>query len=85
MKLSTKLKKYAAPAIISGVPIVLLVDSGRAGRYTFGTLADADAMHNKLLAQGCKLLPLNECPVYNGREVIMHYTTTNYKNWCNGQ
>lgn len=91
MKLSTRIKKYVDPALLwSGVPgdicdreIVLMVDHGR--RYVTHSFKAADSMH-KLWTEKWryKLLPLNECPVVNGNnEIIMHYTSTTYRDWCN--
>lgn len=84
MKLSTRIKRYVAPDLISGRKIVLMVDCKEI--IIANTLTEADTVHKELTEKmGCKLLPLNECPVVNGRnEIIMHYTTTTYKDWCNG-
>ncbi|MBO5967286.1 MAG: hypothetical protein J6S14_02175 [Clostridia bacterium] len=86
MKLSTKIKKYTPDVDLgeySLVPIVLMVDCKRDDLWTY-SFAVADEYHRHLTQdEHCTLLPLNECPVYNGYEVIMHYTSTTYKEWCN--
>ena len=95
MKLSTKIKKYV-PAVdlvdTSLVPIVFMVDGKRkfVSRYgheeelSTNSFETADRWHKDLIEnEHFTLLPLNECPVYNGKEVIMHYTSTTYKDWCN--
>lgn len=68
--------------------IVFMVDSSRDFRgkwYQAITLSDADKIHEYLTKKcGCTLLPLNECPVVTEREIIMHYTSTTYKEWCEG-
>lgn len=90
MKLSTRIIKYGNPCgirycgkdgDITDRPIVFMVDLER--RHSTHDLRDADQYHKQLLAGGCTLLPLNECPVFNGQEVIMHYTSTTYAKWCN--
>ena len=95
MKLSTRIKKYVAPELIFGTSrwanpdsdytereIVFMVDfKRRAATYS---LSLADRYHNSLIKEEhCTLLPLNECPVVNDHQIIMHYTSTNYKEWCN--
>lgn len=89
MKVSTKIKKYV-PYVDLGeyslVPIVFMVDGEVAEDGNLYTLnfEIADEYHRYLTKdKHCTLLPLRECPVYNGVEVIMHYTSTTYKDWCN--
>lgn len=99
MKLSTRLKKYVPAVYLYGdgttvskcdfdgeytsCPIVLMVDCKRTGLETY-SLDMADEYHRHLTKdEKCTLLPLNECPVINGKEIIMHYTSTTYKEWCN--
>ena len=87
MKVSTKIKKYV-PMVDLGeycsVPIVFMVDGKMPDEdYWTYNFALADVYHKALTKElHFTLLPLNECPVYNGKEVIMHYTSTNYKEWC---
>lgn len=70
--------------------IVLMVDGKRiykdGGEYATRSLSLADEYHRYLTKdEHCTLLPLNECPVVNSKgEIIMHYTSTTYKEWCNG-
>lgn len=46
-------------------------------------LSDADRIHKRLLGYGWTLL-LHECPVVNSNhEIVLHYTSTTYKEWCN--
>lgn len=95
MKLSTRIKKYVAQDLIFGTSkwanpkgdyterqIVMMVDfQVRAATYS---LSMADEYHRYLTKdEHCTLLPLNECPVVNDKAIIMHYTSTNYKEWCN--
>lgn len=85
MKPSTKIKKYVDPSAWSGleaVPIVLMVDCEK--EYASFNLDRIDEYHDYLTKyRHCTLLPLNECPVYNGKAIIMHYTSTTYREWCN--
>lgn len=88
MKLSTRIKKTCGGwfqcrnglEFIPDTPIVFMVDCKRWSSAIF--FEDADSKHRELLSRGCKLLP-EECPVYNENEVIIHYTTTTYRDWCN--
>ena len=86
MKASTKIKKYC-PEAVSGDTvkgwIVFIVDGYKIGAVK--KLDEADKVHNDLVEKyGCTLLPLAECPFVNTiDQVIMHYTTTTYKEWCN--
>lgn len=80
MKLSTRIKRYVAPEWIDGRKIKMLVDCSE--EHDAATLEEADAIHATLLERGCKLLP-QESPVVNANEIVMHYTSTTYKEWCN--
>lgn len=96
MKLSTRLKKYIAPNLIFGESpwsnyngdytareIVLMVDCGEGEVLKTYSLSMADEYHRHLTKdEHCTLLPLNECPVVNPTQIIMHYTSTTYKDWC---
>ena len=80
--------KWADPSgDFTGVPIVLMVDCKREYNgdcYASYSLSEIDHYHRFLTKdEHCTLLPLNECPVYNGKELIMHYTSTTYRDWCN--
>lgn len=82
MKLSTRIKKYVPADLIDGRDIIMLVDCGNtAGAYA-DTLALADVRHGEYLKKGYKLLA-RECPVVNSKEIVIHYTSTTYKDWCN--
>ena len=71
----------------TAIPIVLMVDGKREwnGEDLWSYSLDViDQYHHSLTKDDhCTLLPPNECPVYNGKEIIMHYTSTTYKDWCN--
>lgn len=67
--------------------IVLMVDGKRLYKdeeeLSTCSLSLADEYHRYLTKdEHCKLLP-QECPVVNGTEIIMHYTSTTYRDWCN--
>ena len=86
MKASTKIKKYCNKAFDGDTCngwIVFVVDGRKIGAVK--KLSEADKVHNDLTEKyGCTLLPLAECPFVNTLgQVIMHYTTTTYKEWCN--
>lgn len=80
MKLSTRIKKYVAPELLDR-PIKILVDCGKNGHAIANSLDDADAYHRAALLMGCTLLP-KECPVVNENEIVIHYTSTTYREWC---
>lgn len=88
MKASTKIKKYVHYDYIADdqytkIPMVLMVDGKNLGHesYSFDVI---DIYHHHLITDHhCTLLPINECPVCNGKEIIRHYTSTTYKDWCN--
>lgn len=82
MKLSTRIRKYV-PQAAADLPIHLLVDFGKTVDLICLDRESADEAHGKLTAIGYTLLP-KECPVYNGKEIVIHYTSTTYKDWCNG-
>ena len=79
--------KYANPnGDCTVVPVVLMVDCERQykndGIFQSYSLGMLDEYHRYLTKdEHCTLLP-NESPVWNGKEIIMHYTSTNYLNWC---
>lgn len=89
MKLSTKIKKYGYPWICNdgdtiAQEIILSVDCGKTESNSTHVLSIADRIHEEYKAKGYTLLPLNECPVHNQEEqIIMHYTSTTYREWCN--
>lgn len=61
--------------------IVFMVDCKETEKAN--TLEKVDTIHNKLIENGCKLLP-KECPVISSDgNIYLHYTSTTYKNWCN--
>lgn len=67
--------------------IVLMVDGKRfydnQGEFITCSLSLADEFHRFLTRdEHCTLLP-HECPVVNEDEIIIHYTSTTYKDWCN--
>lgn len=82
MKASTKIKKYVPSEALGSVPVIVMVDCEQ--KYASYSLDRIDEYHDYLTKdRHCTLLPLNECPVFNGVEIIMHYTSTTYKEWCN--
>lgn len=93
MKMSTRLKKYVAPSLLYGRHpegdttervILLMVDCGKGEVFRTRSLEEANEYHRILTEEmGCTLLPLNECPVVNDSEIVMHYTSSTYKEWCN--
>ena len=85
MKLSTRIKRYVEPECYEGKSIKLVVDCGKNGEVVIAnTLEEADRIHNEFIDKGYSLLPPNECPVVNDNEIVMHYTSTNYRDWCEG-
>lgn len=81
MKLSTRIKKTIDPQF-QYKPIRMMVDCGKTENIVAETDFIADKYHATFLAKGYKLLP-QECPVINGNEIVMHYTSTTYRDWCN--
>jgi hypothetical protein len=84
MKLSTRLKKSLWSGYFTGYgattrPVVLMVDCKE--EYCSDNLETLDRIHKELTGRGCHLL-LNECPVVSPFEIVMHYTSTTYKEWC---
>lgn len=85
MKLSSRIKKLY-PTLVNGtscpLKIVIILDHKRIRETDSWIIADAD--HYTLTSvHGCKVL-LQECPVINGLgELIFHYTSTTYRDWCN--
>lgn len=86
MKVSKMVEKYVAPINVIGnyckYNIVFMVDFERHDETHYMT--DVEVMH-KYLTSGlhCKFLK-KESPVVNSKqEVILHYTSTTYKDWCN--
>lgn len=83
MKISTRIKRYVPADMIDGREIILTVDGGKTAEEKADTLEAADAIHARFTAEGYTVLPPCECPVVNSRnEIIMHYTSTTYKEWC---
>ena len=83
MKISTRIKRYVPADMIDGRKIILMVDCGETAKEEADTLEAADAIHARFTADGYTLLPLSERPVVNSlNEIIMHYTSTTYKEWC---
>lgn len=87
MKLSTRIKKYVplcgdGKSGICTKLIVLMVDCKRTELETY-CLDLADEYHRYLTKdEHCTILP-QESPVINGKgEIIFHYTSTTYKEWC---
>lgn len=78
MKLSTRIKKYVDPSLLNR-PIRLMVDGGAKEDVSTISMDIADAYHSDFLQRGYKLLP-KECPVVS-TEIIMHYTSTTYREW----
>lgn len=87
MKLSTRLKKNLWCGYFTGwngctKNIAFYVDGKKITDFTTNSLDYADIHHDTITKEmGCKLLP-KECPVVNEREIVLHYTSTNYKDWC---
>ena len=85
MKLSTRIKKSGflwlnGDCDTTMQTIVLIVDCKL--RHRTHSLKEADRLHKDFLANGCRLL-LQESPVFNSNnEIIYHYTSTTYKEWC---
>ena len=96
MKLSTRIKKEVPGLLCSPVgpmkEIVLMVDCGKPSErvpecdrvlrtYTWDM---ADEYH-RYLTKDCKCTLLRqESPVVNIRDqIIYHYTSTTYRDWCN--
>lgn len=85
MKLSTHLQKklwwgYFTAYGCTTRPVTLMVDCNRTANSS--SLSKLDKYHRDLVSKGCKLLPANEWPVVNDHEIIVHYTSTTYKDWC---
>lgn len=84
MKLSSRIKK-TAPHFVNGSTcprtIVIMLDGKRIRETDSWTIADAD--HYTLTSvHSCKYLK-QESPVINCRgEIIFHYTSTTYRDWC---
>lgn len=93
MKLSTRIKKYSTISNDHAYPffdrypvprkIVLMVDCKHDTDLETYSVSHADALHNDLVKRcHCTLLP-TEGPVINGcGEIIYHYTSTTYAEWC---
>lgn len=86
MKLSTRIMRDA-PWYDEHDPdteIVLMVNCGDFVVRRCQLLKSADEDHEQLTKEfGCTLLP-QESPVINDSgEIIYHYTSTNYRDWCN--
>lgn len=91
MKLSTKIMKYVDYEDCVGKGIMLMVDCGTNDNIDTitihestieNTLKEADKWHRYLTEEKkCTLLPLNECPVVNDKNIVMHYTSTTYREW----
>lgn len=86
MKVSTKIKKYSPEAVQGdeyGRLIIFMVDCEMVA--VTKSFSEADKINEHLTKDlGYALLPINECPVYNSiNQVIMHYTSTTYKDWLN--
>lgn len=85
MNLSTRIKKsgfllLCGDGDTATQKIVLLVDCKE--RIETYSLRSADIRHKEFLRRGCTLLT-KESPVYNASgEIIFHYTSTTYKEWC---
>lgn len=82
MKVSTRIKRNFTPEQISGKPVKMLVDCGRTETAIAGSLEETDSINALFAEKGYTLLP-KESPVYNGSEIVLHYTSTTYKDWCN--
>lgn len=78
MKLSTRIKREVREDFLH-LPIVIMVDCKM--EYLAKSMEEADAIHKNLVESGCTLLP-EECPVVNGYEIVIHYTSTTYAKWC---
>lgn len=86
MKLSTRLQRdlwcgYFTAYGCTTKPVTLMVDCKRTAHSN--SLSALDDYHRILVGKGCKLLPISESPVVNDKEIIVHYTSTNYRDWCN--
>ena len=94
MKLSTRLKKELSIPVfglkngsewfqdfeLKHYEVVFFLDCQLFARRVL--LDSADRVHKDLKSHGCTLL-LQESPVINdNHEIILHYTRTNYREWC---
>ena len=81
MKLSTRIKRDIHEDLARGRNIVIMVDCKRV--FSNPDPAVADCAHEYWTKRkGCTLLP-KESPVVNGKnEIIYHYTSTTYRDWC---
>lgn len=83
MILSKKLKELVAPELLENKPIHLMVDCGKNGNYMANSLEEADKYHEEIMAKGYRYLP-KESPVVATSQITIHYTSTTYKQWCEG-
>lgn len=88
MKLSTRLKKTLWCGYITGwgdtTKVMRFFVDCKKMEFCTSSLSAADKYHKHLTEDlGYKLLP-NECPVVNEKEIVLHYTSTNYSEWCKG-
>lgn len=68
--------------LANGNPITFMVDCGKTRTDVVKTLVEAQKVHKEYVRLGYTLLP-QECPVVSPDGVTMHYTSTNYDDWCN--
>ena len=67
--------------IADGRPIKFMVDLGKTRTDTVRTLADAQKINAEYVRLGYTFLP-QESPVIAEDHITMHFTSTNYDDWC---
>lgn len=94
MKLSTKIRKSVSCSFcgcgnteIIMETIVFMVDGKReynGFRLETCDLNTANAYHNYITKEsGCTFLPQESFILNGNNEIILHYTSTTYAEWCN--
>lgn len=68
--------------LANGKPITFMVDRGKTRTDAVKTLVEAQAINREYVKLGYTFLP-QESPVVSSDGVTMHYTSTNYDDWCN--
>lgn len=62
--------------------IVFMVDCHPVAEFSTYSLIAAEDYHKYLKKHGCTYLS-DESPVVNASQIILHYTSTTYEDWCN--
>ena len=92
MKISTRIKKYVPherlwskypPSEFIDREIVFMVDCESVTEYRTYSLEAADHYHRYLTRDERNTFLPQESPVVNATQIILHYTSTTYKDWCN--